>query len=194
MASERFQRLIEQIDRLNREDPNTEVIGGVARPRELVYAERLTAWVMRLEPRASEWLRIAARGQHVRRWTIPREQYPRTRAGYLRWREALKVFHARTVAELMRQVGYESGEIPPVEALIRKKRPPNDPEMQTLEDALCLVFLETQLQDTRAKVPEETMRQVVCKTWGKMSERARREALAIPLDAAQRAWLLRVLE
>ena len=194
MTSERFQQLIERIDRLNQDDPNAELVGGATRPRELAYAERLTAWVMRLEPRASEALRIAARGQHVRRWTIPREQYPRTRAGYLRWRETLKTFHAHTVAELMRALGYDEGAIQQVESLIRKKRPPNDLEMQTLEDALCLIFLETQLEETRAKVPDETMQQVVRKTWGKMSERGRAEALKLPMDATQRAWLHRALE
>ena len=194
MNSERLQHLLEQIDRLNQDDPTTESIDGKPLPRELAYAQRVTAWVLRLAPNASEWLRIAARGQHVCRWTIPREQYSRTRAGYLRWRETLKTFHAKTVAELMRQAGYAQEDLQRVESLILKKRPADDPEMQALEDALCLVFLETQLADTRAKVPDETMREVIRKTWKKMSEHGRQAALTLPLDAAQRAWLLRVLE
>ncbi|MBI4341012.1 MAG: DUF4202 domain-containing protein [Candidatus Omnitrophica bacterium] len=194
MDAQRLPRLLDQIDRLNQDDPTTESIDGKPFPRELAYARRVTTWVLRLAPEASEWLRIAARGQHVRRWTIPRERYPRTRAGYLRWRETLKTFHAKTVAELMRQAGYAPEDLQRVESLILKKRPADDPEMRVLEDALCLVFLETQLADTRAKVPDGTMREVVRKTWRKMSERGRREALVLPMDDAQRAWLSRVLE
>lgn len=194
MTSDRLQRLLDQIDRLNQQDPGTDIIDGTPAPHELAYARRITGWVMRLVPDASEWLRIAARGQHVRRWTIPREQYPRTRAGYLKWREALKTFHAETVAGLMREAGYDETGVAQVRSLILKKRPADDPEMQALEDALCLVFLETQLAPTRAKVSEETMRGVLQKTWKKMSAQGRQEALALPLDAALRAWLLRALE
>ena len=194
MNSELLQRLLEQIDRLNQDDPTAELIDGTSLPRELAYARRVTAWVLRLAPEASEWLRIAARGQHVCRWTIPRERYPRTRAGYLRWRETLKTFHAKTVAALMRQAGYAQEELRQVESLILKKRPADDLEMRVLEDALCLVFLETQLAETRAKVPDETLREVLRKTWKKMSERGRQEALALPMDAAQRAWLVAALK
>ena len=196
MLSERFQKLIERIDQLNSEDPNTDIVDGVSRPRELVYAQRLTEWVGRLNPQASEALRIAACGQHIQRWTIPRDRYERNRRGYLRWRETLKAFHAQKVTELMRQVGYPDDLIERVRLLILKKQLPTppatgqaNPETQTLEDALCLVFLETQFADLKKKTPDEKMKEIVQKTWKKMSAQARAVALQLPLGEEDKRWL-----
>ena len=193
MSSDRLTRVLDRIDQLNREDPTTERADGVAVPRELLYAQRVTAWVLRLNPRASEALRIAARGQHVRRWTIPRERYPRGRAGYLKWRETLKAFHARTVEGLMREVGYPEDAAQQVQRIMSKRSLADDPETQTLEDALCLVFLETQYADLRKKTPEEKMKEVLQKTWKKMSERARSETLRLPLGEGERRLLTEAL-
>ena len=101
-----FQKAIERFDEENGRDPNSEVDGGVPHPRELLYARRLTEWVLRLVPEASESLRLAARCQHICRWMIPRETYPMTRAGYLRWRNDLKQFHAKKSEAILREAGY----------------------------------------------------------------------------------------
>jgi hypothetical protein len=189
MAPERLAELLRRIDQLNSEDPNQEMVDGVPRPRELVYAERLSAWVQRLAPQASEALRIAARGQHVQRWTIPRSRYEMNRRGYLRWRETLKAFHADTVAGLMGEAGYPPEMIQRVRELMSKRRLAEDPETQTLEDALCLVFLETQFADLRRKTPEDKMRDILRKTWGKMSSRGRAAAGELPLTAEEKRWI-----
>ena len=194
MSAERLRHLLERIDQLNREDPTTELIGGIPQPRELLYAQRLSEWVTRLNPNPSEALQIAARAQHIQRWTIPRDRYARNRQGYLRWRETLKAFHIDTTARLMREAGYPEDMIARVSALMSKRHLKEDPDTQTLEDALCLVFLETQLAELRAKTPDEKMREVLRKTWQKMSDRGRQEVLGLPLDAAQRAWLLQVIK
>ena len=190
MDPDRLQRVLARIDQLNSQDPNTELVSGIAQPRELVYAQRLTDWVLRLDPDASETLRIAARGQHVQRWTIPRERYERNRRDYLRWREVLKAFHAQTVTGLMEEIGYPAAMAEQVRRVILKKDLA-DPDTQTIEDALCLVFLETQFADLRRKTPEEKMREVLRKTWKKMSERARKEALRLSLAPDDLAFLLR---
>ena len=189
MTSERFTRTIERIDRLNSQDPTIELVDGVPRPRELVYSQRLTDWVLRLNPRASEELRIAARGQHLCRWVIPRDRYERNRRGYLRWRETLKGFHAEQVAALMREEGFPEETVARVSLLVRKKQLPTDPETQTLEDALCLVFLQTQFADLKQKTPDEKMRDIVVKTWKKMSEQGRAEATALGLPNEVKAWV-----
>ncbi|MBI3331096.1 MAG: DUF4202 domain-containing protein [Candidatus Omnitrophica bacterium] len=193
MAAERLAQVLDRIDQLNGEDPTTERAGGVAVPRELLYAQRVTGWVLRLNPDASEALRVAARGQHVRRWTIPRERYPRGRAGYLKWRETLKAFHALTVAGLMREAGYAEEAVQRVQRIMGKRDLADDPDTQTLEDALCLVFLETQYAELRTKTPDETMRGVLRKTWQKMSARARAEALQLPLGEEERRLLAEAL-
>src|SRR4030095_3358920 len=60
----RFEAACRGFDSANSLDPNLEIVEGVARPRELIYAERLTHWVVKLVPDASEELRLAARCQH----------------------------------------------------------------------------------------------------------------------------------
>jgi len=144
---------------------------------------------VRLEPAASEALRIAARGQHVQRWTIPRDRYARTRKGYLQWREALKRFHIDTVAGLMRELGYPDATIERVSVIMSKRRLSDDRDTQILEDALCLVFLETQFADLRKKEPPEKMVEILRKTWRKMSPAGREAAKAIPLDETERRLL-----
>lgn len=193
MTTDRLSRLLARIDALNAQDPNRDLVDGIAHPRELLYATRLTDWVLRLDPGASEALRIAARGQHVQRWTIPRDRYPMTRAGYLKWRETLKAFHAKTVGGLMAEAGYAPDEIERVRTLILKKQLVSDPQTQTLEDALCLLFLETQFDDLKRKTPDEKMREVVRKTWAKMSPKAREVAMRLPLDAAAKQFLATAL-
>ena len=193
MPRDQLNQVLERIDQLNSGDTNQEMVGGVAHPRELLYAQRLTAWVLRLNPQASEELRLAARGQHVQRWTIPRNRYEMNRRGYLRWRETLKAFHAETVAGLMREAGYPGEAIQRVKEIMGKRRLHEDPDTQTLEDALCLVFLETQFSDLRKKTSDEKMTEILRKTWRKMSEQGRAEALKLPLSEEDRRYLTQAL-
>src|SRR5256885_16418000 len=113
----RFEAAIRRFDQENSRDPNLEIIEGVARPRELIYAERLTHWVLKLCPDASEELCLAARCQHICRWMIARSSYPMTRPGYLKWREDLKKFHAEKAGQVLREVGYAEETVAKVQAL-----------------------------------------------------------------------------
>ena len=169
MNDDRFGRAVEAIDAANADDPNTIVARGVARPKELAHAELVSEWVVVLQPDASEALRLAARAHHLRRWTVPRTSYPAGRAGYLRWRRDLHEHHARDVGELLAGVGYDDDIIARVQDLVRKRGLGKDPEVQTLEDALCLVFLETQFDDLAARMDAEKLNGVVDKTLKKMS-------------------------
>ena len=192
-AARRLATVLDSLDRLNRADPNTDSDGASAHPREGLYAQRLSAWVKKLRPDASEALQIAARGQHVQRWTIPRQRYEMNRQGYLRWRETLKAFHIETVAAIMREAGYGEPEIARVGRIMNKRHLAEEPESQTLEDALCLVFLEFQFADLRKKTEDGKMREIVRKTWAKMSEQGRKEALDLPLSQDDKNFLREAL-
>lgn len=173
--SEKFAAAVERFDAENSRDPNSEA----GRPRELLYAERLTAWILKLCPDAGEALRLAARCQHICRWQSPRENYPMTRAGYLKWRADLKKFHAEKSGAILREVGYDEVMIARVQALNLKKNFPADAEVRILEDALCLVFLEFQLAALAAKSDDEKMVNALRKSWEKMTEAGRAEALKL---------------
>jgi hypothetical protein len=186
---QKFQAALRRFDEENSRDPNFEN----SQPRELLYAQRLTDWVLRLAPDASEELRLAARSQHICRWEIPRKNYPMTRAGYLKWRADLKKFHAQKSGEILREAGYDENAIRRVQDLNLKKNFPNDSETQILEDALCLVFLEFQLADLAAKTADDKTINALQKSWGKMSEAARAEALKLNYGEREKILLQRAL-
>jgi hypothetical protein len=188
-----FAEAIRRFDEANRRDPNREEAGGESWPRELLYAERLTNWVKRLAPDASERLLLAARSQHLCRWEIPRSSYEMTRAGYLRWRAELKELHARKAGEILREAGYSDEMISEVQDLIRKKNLGRDPECQVLEDALCLVTLEFQLDDLIRKTDPDKMVSILRKTWKKMSAQAQAEAMKLTYSDGARAILQKAL-
>jgi hypothetical protein len=190
---ERFKRALARFDEENSRDPNHEMIDGLQRPRELIYAQWLTDWVLRLCPDASEVLRLAARCQHLRRWEVPRNSYPMTRVGYLQWREGLKKFHAQRAGEILKEVDYPQEIIKRVQNLNLKKDFPKDPGTRVLEDALCLVFLEHQFADLAAKTAEDKMINAVQKTWKKMTEQARARALELPYGEKEQKIIAKAL-
>ena len=185
MADRRLTAVLEAIDAANAKDPNRVAADGAERPAELVYAERMSRCLERLYPDASDLLRIAARGQHIERWTSPRSDFPMTREGYLRWRSDLKRYHGDRVGALMAEAGYESDDIQSVKALILKQRLKRDPEAQALEDVVCVVFLEDYFADFAAKHEDAKVVDILRKTWAKMSEHGRAAALnlALPQEA-----------
>jgi len=180
-------------DQSNAEDPNSILVDGQGQPKELVFAERLTAAVLALEPDASEPLQLASRCQHIRRWEVPRNTQPMGRAGYLKWREGLKKFHAATSAKILREVGYSEEIIKRVQELNQKKNLKTDPDCQTLEDALCLVFLQYQFDALIADTDEEKMVNIVQKTWAKMSPRGHEAAKNLNFSAEGAAVLAKAL-
>ena len=188
--NEKFAAAIRRFDEENSRDPNSEN----GRPRELLYAERLTNWVLKLCPDASEPLRLAARCQHIRRWESPRENYPMTRAGYLKWRADLKKFHAEKSGDILRETGCDDDTIRRVQDLNLKKNFPADPEVRVLEDALCLVFLEFQFAALAAKSDDEKMINAARKSWEKMTGAARAEALKLNFGARENVLLQRALK
>ena len=182
LDAERFARVIAAFDAANAEDPNCEPDDGAPRPRELLYAERMTAMLARFAPDASEVVRLAARCQHIQRWKIPRADYPLTRAGYHRWRTRLRDFHAELASTILRDAGYDDATTGRVRSLIRKEALKTDPEAQALEDVVDLVFLESYLDDFVAKHPdydEAKFVDILRKTAAKMSARGHEAVLTL---------------
>ena len=181
-GDERFQRAITAIDEANAADPNVLTVGGKPRPKELAHGEMVTDWVRRLCPDASEALLLAARAHHIKRWHSPRSAYPDGRKGYLRWRTDLHAFHANEVAAIMAAAGYDAETIARTQQIVRKQRLGRDPDVQVLEDAMCMVFLQTQLDDVSEKIDDEKLIDVLRKTWRKMSPQAQQLALTLDLS------------
>ena len=189
----RFAAALQGFDAANARDPNVTLVDGEPQPKELVYAKRMTEWLNRLEPAASEAVQLAARSQHLMRWSIPRSEFPMDRPGYLRWRTTLYDFHAEKAGEILREVGYGDATIARVQSLVRKQGIKTDPEMQLLEDVICLVFLENYFAEFAADHDEGKLIRILRRTWAKMSPRGHRAALELELPQRERALIEKAL-
>jgi hypothetical protein len=187
--TDKFRAAIAAFDAANAQDP-TQISGA---PAELLYARRMTEWLNRLYPDAGELLHLAARSQHIRRWMVSRSKYPITRAGYHQWRTFLYSFHADTAAEILRKVGYDDAAIARIRSLLKKEKLKSDPEMQMLEDVVCLVFLESYFADFAMKHDEEKVIGILRRTWKKMSPHAHAAALELQLSAQARQLVEKAL-
>ncbi|MCY4133765.1 MAG: DUF4202 domain-containing protein [bacterium] len=188
ILSNRLRAALDAIDAANADDPHTIEIGGEVRSKEQAHAELMTEWVKRLDPDAHDAQLVAARAHHLRRWVLPRSDYPEGRAGYLRWRTAQTKRHAAEVAEIVTAVGYDEDFAADVSAIVAKRGLATDPRVQTHEDALCLVFLQTQFEALADKLGDDHMAEVLAKTLAKMSPAARQ--IAGDLSLSDRAAAL----
>jgi hypothetical protein len=178
----RFQHTIKSFDAINAQDPNLQNIDGINRPKELVYAERLSAMLERYAPEASEALKLAARAQHIQRWISPRSDYPMTKPGYMQWRSNLKLHHAKLASKVMQDCGYDEETIQQVSALLKKENLHSNADTQTLEDVIVLAFLEHDLEAFVEKYQdysEEKFITILRKSYMKMSEKGRAAALSL---------------
>jgi tRNAThr (cytosine32-N3)-methyltransferase len=183
MSNEAYERARAAIDAAHAADPKRAADGRAA---ELVYGERVEAWVVRLAPDAAPHLRLAARCQHLERWLTPRASYPLDKPGYHAWRRGLYVKQAERARELLLAAGVEASEAAEVATWVSKTGLKTNPGTQALEDAACLVFLENEIADfaaTHADYTEEKFVDILRKTWRKMSPEAQAAALALELPA-----------
>ena len=170
----KLDQVLAAIDSANAADPETAPDGS---PKALLYGRRMSEELARLAPDASELLQIAARGQHIERWKSPRSTYPEGRDGYLAWRRDLAIFHGERVAGIMAEAGYGAGDRARVAAILRKERLKRDPEVQMLEDTICMVFLKFYFAGFADKHPFEKVVDIVAKTARKLSEGGRNRVL-----------------
>ena len=190
MKTPRFLQTIQAFDATHREDPRKVVVGKVELPWSLHYHERLTHWVKYLAPDASESLLLAARCQHIRRWTIPRDRYPMNKSGYKQWRKTLARFHAEEARRILHEAGYEQKVLDRVAELLQKLRLKLDPEVQLFEDAICLVFLENEFWEFAQQHDEEKLLTILEKTWKKMSPQGHEPALELIRQLPEEAQVL----
>jgi len=190
----KLDKAFELFDEYNKRSPEHIVWDNVSYPIEYFYAVKLHDWVTKLDPQADESLLLASRCQHIGRWEIARKSYPDGRVGYLKWRSDLSRYHAGIAAEILSEVGYDEETINRVKQIVLKQRLKSDTDVQTMENALCLVFLQYQYDDLIAKITEEKMIDILRKTWGKMSDPGREAALSLQYSEHGRDLILKALK
>lgn len=161
------------IDNYNSRDPNVVMVDGVEISKELIYGRRMSDQLLQYMEAPSDELMIAARGQHIGRWEVPRSNYPLGKVGYYQWRTTLYQYHAELLGDLMVSVGYETEVVERVKLLISKKKLRSDLESQQLEDVICQVFFKDYAVDFASKHKQEKVLDIVQKTLNKMSESGR---------------------
>ncbi|EXJ79838.1 hypothetical protein A1O3_08123 [Capronia epimyces CBS 606.96] len=183
-------KALEFIDAAHREDPNIVQVNGESIPYELHYAQKMSKYLDLHTPYADPLLVTAARAQHFRRWEVPRDSYPRTKAGYLAWRAFLKKRQAEQVRQLCLESDYSTDEADKVAALVAKEdlkkgEGKGDPDAQIIEDVACLVFLDDQFDGFEKAHDEDKIVSILQKTWVKMGKRG--QELALAMDLSDRA-------
>ena len=190
----RFIRTMAAFDQANANDPRQEPDEqGMLVAYEVLYARRMSNSLSHFCPQASEALQLAARSQHIERWLLPRDLYPMDRKGYLQWRSELKSRHAARAVEIMQAEGYEAAMCERVAALLKKEKLKSDEESQTLEDVICLVFLQYYFAEFAKAHDEAKLIDILQKTWRKMSAAGHQAALALPLPDEQKALVAKAL-
>jgi hypothetical protein len=172
------------VDAAHAADPQR---GRDGRPAELTYADNMERWAARITPGAPPLLLLAARCQHLERWTVPRDSFPDGKAGYHAWRRSLYVRQSERARELLAAAGVPAPEAADVATWVSKTGLVTNPGTQCLEDAAVLVFLESEIEAfaaQHAEYPREKFVDILRKTWRKMSPRARELALALELPPA----------
>ncbi|SEJ81654.1 protein of unknown function [Dyadobacter sp. SG02] len=187
-------KAFELFDAYNKRSPEQIVWENVAYPIEYFYAIKLHEWVTKLDPQADESLLLASRCQHIGRWEIARKSYPDGRVGYLKWRSDLSKYHAGIASEILTEVGYDEETITRVKQIVLKQRLKSDTDVQTMENALCLVFLQYQYDDLIAKMTEEKMIDILRKTWGKMTTPGHEAALSLGYSEVGKDLILKALK
>jgi hypothetical protein len=186
---ERYSTAVSIIDSANAEDPTHVEVRGERLPLALAHGRLAAEWMERLVSDADEALLLAARAHHLRRWAVPRSTYPDGRAGYLRWRRDQKDRHATEIADILMAAGYDEATIHRVQTLVRRQRLDVESGTQWVEDAACLVFLETQLVGVAGQLERDHLIEVVRKTAAKMSEAGLALVAEVPLSDEAREIL-----
>jgi hypothetical protein len=197
MNENRLQRVLADIDAANAEDPRRDRLDGEEMPFEVVYSRRMLDRLEKMYPDAPETLKIAAYGQHVRRFDIPRSNYPEGRKGYNQWRKACREHHARVLGEIMARHGYGPEEIAEVQRLVRKEQLKKDRLSQALENVVDVVFVEHYLEPFIRKYShydEDKLTDIIAKTLLKMSPKGHAAALALDLPPAHRRLIEKAID
>lgn len=196
-TSEKFLSVIEKIDAANAKDPRRVEVDGQDKAFETIYTEHMMEVLKRLYPDAGELLSIAARAQHIERWSIPRDKYPEGREGYNKWRFELRALHAKIVGEFMRDAGYEEEDIELVGQYLQKKQLKKAADSQALENVVDVVFLEFYWDDFASKYShydDDKMIDIVGKTLRKMSSHGHKAALALEMSEDQTRLVMAAVE
>ena len=190
----KLQQAFYAFDEYNMDDPETEIFGGKPLPKNLLYGKRMTEWLEKYEPSASEAIQLAARCQHIGRWEIIRKSYSMDKKGYMQWRHAEKIHQCKIADGILRSCGYDEITIEKVKFLLMKKELQFNADTKLLEDVICLVFIQYYLQEFSTKHDDAKVVDILQKTMRKMTPRAIQEVDKMHLDVTVKKLIIKAAE
>ncbi len=170
--------ILERLKNIQKQDPRHETEG----PRDYIFCQRVEDWIQKLTSSPSEALILSAWGHVLYRWAVPRESYPQNTSGYHQWRRAQAQKSAEETNKILIEEKGSDELQKKVRTLILKTTFPQDPESRVLEDATCLVFLETKLEEYISQWDETKTIRILKGTLEKMTPQAIQLALKVPLS------------
>ena len=188
-----YEKALSMIDEQHALDPNKVTVDGMELPYEFHYALKMSEYLEKRAPSASDELKLAVRAQHFRRWEVARSTYPMTRIGYYAWRTFLKQRQAKQAYDICVSVGYSEEKASRIASMIKKQDMKQDEETQILEDVACLVFLDDQFEEFEKGHDEEKIVKILQRTWGKMSDRGHELALEIKMSDRAKGLITKAL-
>ena len=171
MEQTQYTTAVELINSVHNQDPNSETIDGVELKAELLYSERMLAILEKVAPDASFELKLAAKCQHMSRWSIPRATFSMDKKGYYQWRAAIMEHQLNVSSSVLKQAEINEPSIEIIVDALKNKADKSNINASIIEDTACLTFIKWYLVPFAGQFDPEKAKIILQKTAGKMSER-----------------------
>jgi len=173
MINEHFYLLATaEIERLHRTDTLQVMENGIEHPSELLYSKRMLDMLELFCPGSPNYLKIAAQCQHLKRWGVPRDNYPYDRRGYHEWRREVMEYQLGETYRILSVVGIEDSDIQQIIDVLRNQGDKTNEDAQIIMDTACLTFLKWYMEPFASKHESSKVIDILKKTMRKMSSEA----------------------
>lgn len=169
ISAELYYKCSSEIDRAHAVDLNKELENGQLFPAELLYSKRMLEMLELMNPQSSNELKLAVQCQHLKRWGIPRGDFPYDRRGYHQWRRAVMDFQLAQTKELLAEAGVEEVDLGHILNVLKNQGNKQEHESQLVMDTACLVFLKWYMEPFATKHESEKVADILKKTMRKMT-------------------------
>lgn len=171
MLDQQYKTAIELIDKVHNQDPNTETIDGMEVKAELLYSNRMLSVLEKVAPDASLELKLAAKCQHISRWSIPRATFSMDKKGYYQWRAAIMEHQLSVTTSVLKQAEINDQSIEIIVDALKNKADKSNINASIIEDTACLTFIKWYLVPFAGQFDAAKAKIILQKTAGKMSTR-----------------------
>jgi hypothetical protein len=171
MLDQQYKTAIELIDKVHNQDPTSDTIDGVKIKAELLYSNRMLSVLEKVAPDASLELKLAAKCQHISRWSIPRATFSMDKKGYYQWRAAIMEHQLSVTTSVLKQAEINDQRIEIIVDALKNKADKTNLNASIIEDTACLTFIKWYLVPFAGQFDAVKAKIILQKTAGKMSER-----------------------